>query len=437
MILSPLSDQFAEDEVEAMKSQFASLHRRTLDRQTSNQYILRSPSAKAKQALIDANVSANSIENDYDHDEDEKYGGETAKKRISFSDGVKSKDDDPADEKTTMIDDKDVAAMKADFNKQQKKLLQSQMSRSFRLRSISIDMEEDKPETLKQETPQDMDHETEEKLMEDSEEMKMQFQELNRTMIRMRSTKTLEMGMTPQIKPQHREQFMILLRDIGIVNEHIMDQLWDHIEKTVHQDDEAMGINQDEEEDEDEFSLSLSDIDEADEDIKAPEPMDAHEYEYADGAMQRCTQMIEDLIKERAKFQENCSVSNIDKIGALNANELVAGNSMFHTKLYEFNEIMTDIKGCCVGFIESMEEVEQYIAGKYIPNVAQYEEWDLNDICLWIKSLERGRFVQYIDALSEGFKKSNITNGSLLCDLETADLGAQPFQITNFRDKRD
>eukprot|EP01083_Nonionella_stella_P066379 174756_1 len=184
--LSP-RDQ-SDEEIEAMKSQFNDLHRKQLDKQIKRQFLLRLTSG-----------------------EDVCDGDDTA--------GYDGGSDGSGDIK---VDEKDVAAMKEDFNTQQKSLLKKQIERSFNLRTPREDDDVDF-----------IDIETEQKLIADSGEMESKYKELNKVMVRLRSMKTLEMGLMPQIKPQHKEQFTLLLQDIGIVNECIIEQLWMNIQNTV------------------------------------------------------------------------------------------------------------------------------------------------------------------------------------------------------------
>eukprot|EP01084_Bolivina_argentea_P208929 356023_1 len=55
-----------------------------------------------------------------------------------------------------------------------------------------------------------------------------------------------------------------------------------------------------------------------------------------------------------------------------------------------------------------MNEASSVIRIK-IPNVKQYENWDLNEIMFWIKRLENGRYKKYEQQLMNGFLEADIT----------------------------
>eukprot|EP01084_Bolivina_argentea_P243823 408641_1 len=179
----------SNEEIEAMKNQFNDLQKEQLDKQISKQFLLRSPE----------------LETERDTEQYE-YG----------SDGS-------GDQK---LNEQDFTDMRAEFDKYQKKLLSTQIEKSFRLRIPSN---------------QNKDSKLQKNILElndkDSKEMEQQFNAMNKMMVRMRSTKTLEMGIVnPQIKPKHKTFFKELMKDIGIINQVIVDNLWYNIEKTVNND---------------------------------------------------------------------------------------------------------------------------------------------------------------------------------------------------------
>eukprot|EP01084_Bolivina_argentea_P152119 265410_1 len=135
-------------------------------------------------------------------------------------------------------------------------------------------------------------------------------------------------------------------------------------------------------------------------------------------------------------LQTNYNKIKINQIGNVNVNELVNPNSMFNSSLDKYYQIMDTINIHSNNIKKEINSTKAYISNKYIPNTKNYEKWDLNDILFWIKLLENGRFIKYLNVLSIGFKESNIC-GKQLPDLCTADLSVNPFNIAIFKDKRD
>ena len=204
-----------KEEFQAMKSQFYDLQKEQLTKQITKQFDLR---------LTEKNVN-----NEY---------GEKA--QINFY-GYGS--DGSGDQK---IEDQDVEAMKAEFDKYQKLLLNTQIEKSFRLRLPKENKNKNIIKSLSDDDDQEHDDDEEDdddkkekerikSIKQDSENMQTKYAEMNKMMLRYRSRKMLQTTIEPEIKPQHRESFEILMKDIGILNQSIMDKLWKNIENTVHQ----------------------------------------------------------------------------------------------------------------------------------------------------------------------------------------------------------
>jgi len=156
-----------------------------------------------------------------------------------------------------------------------------------------------------------------------------------------------------------------------------------------------------------------------------------------DSDIKRCLGVLVNLNNEIQNFEVNYNILKVDEIGEMDIEELVNPNSLFNNKLDKYAEIVNAINVCSSNFKQSLVELKQYMNRKYIPNTANYKNWDISEIILWIKSLENGRFIKYIDILTNGFNESEIINGEDLPDLTTADLSVTPFNIKIFRDKRD
>merc|ERR1711972_5613 len=78
-------------------------------------------------------------------------------------------------------------------------------------------------------------------------EMVQQFKRMSKVLLAHQAEKMLAVRVEMNLKPEHRHQFDDLMRDIGIVNETVMDNLWAHVELTVEKDkmsdDEAESMN--------------------------------------------------------------------------------------------------------------------------------------------------------------------------------------------------
>jgi len=69
------------------------------------------------------------------------------------------------------------------------------------------------------------------------------------------------------------------------------------------------------------------------------------------------------------------------------------------------------------------------------PDVTQYKNWDVDQMCQWISLLHDGLFRPYLTVLRNGFE-SDCINGELLPLLTEVTLRNEPFKITNFGHRR-
>merc|ERR1712154_701627 len=61
-----------------------------------------------------------------------------------------------------------------------------------------------------------------------------EFQAMNKEIIRQRTSNHLTMTEEPKITSEHKLRFHGLMRDIGIVNDNILESLWMNIENTIN-----------------------------------------------------------------------------------------------------------------------------------------------------------------------------------------------------------
>merc|ERR1712154_396242 len=60
-----------------------------------------------------------------------------------------------------------------------------------------------------------------------------EFQAMNKEIIRQRTSNHLTMTEEPKITSEHKLRFHGLMRDIGIVNDNILESLWTNVENTI------------------------------------------------------------------------------------------------------------------------------------------------------------------------------------------------------------
>eukprot|EP01084_Bolivina_argentea_P120401 213407_1 len=138
-------------------------------------------------------------------------------------------------------------------------------------------------------------------------------------------------------------------------------------------------------------------------------------------------QILIDLENEIKKFKQYYSVNRIEHLSENELNEYRNISNDISIFSNEFNKHIQDISVCILN-------------NKSLKNLADeknYKLWNLNEIMIWIETIENGRFAMYSNILRNGFEQSQILNGKYLPDLTRNDLGTQPFNIKSFPDKRD
>eukprot|EP00485_Elphidium_margaritaceum_P007488 CAMPEP_0202691774 /NCGR_PEP_ID=MMETSP1385-20130828/6389_1 /ASSEMBLY_ACC=CAM_ASM_000861 /TAXON_ID=933848 /ORGANISM="Elphidium margaritaceum" /LENGTH=316 /DNA_ID=CAMNT_0049347227 /DNA_START=126 /DNA_END=1076 /DNA_ORIENTATION=- len=201
------ASSYNDKEIEAMQSEFNTLSKGELERQYDGQFLLRMTSRK-------------------DITESDQPSREEAEEEAEADDLAQS-DNGSGEQK---IDAEDMEAMQLQFDQYQKKLLNTQIEKSFRFSVTST--ADDRDDDLDLEEDEDYE---EPMTKEEEQEKEKDFCEMQKMLMSYRSTKMLESVVQPQIKPKHREQFNMLMRDIGIVNQTITSRLWRNIEGTVLQ----------------------------------------------------------------------------------------------------------------------------------------------------------------------------------------------------------
>merc|ERR1712228_63110 len=181
----PQSPMPTMEDIEAMKVQFNDLQKTQLQKQISKQFNLRNLCDQKQKSLGNASDTSGDIK----------------------------------------VNEEDVSAMKQEFDKKSKLLLTTQIEKSFRLRTESENAYEDEYNLSLSED--DKNEDSDKRLIEE-------FQAMNKEIIRQRTSNHLTMTGEPKITSLHKVRFHGLMRDIGIVNDNILDSLWMNIEHTIH-----------------------------------------------------------------------------------------------------------------------------------------------------------------------------------------------------------
>ena len=91
----------------------------------------------------------------------------------------------------------------------------------------------------------------------------------------------------------------------------------------------------------------------------------------------------------------------------------------------------------CKAFNQYLEDIKGVIDGLTNPDTAQYEDWNIGTMLIWISNLEDGRYRKYLEQIRSGLVTPEIVRGEYLPDLNEAVLSIEPFNISTFPDKRD
>ena len=85
--------------------------------------------------------------------------------------------------------------------------------------------------------------------------------------------------------------------------------------------------------------------------------------------------------------------------------------------------------------VENVKEIKKVISSVMKPNVRNYQEWNIKQAIIWIKSLEDGRYAKYCEVLQKGFQSDGITP-SILPQISQDVLRHDPFNIIFFPDRQ-
>ena len=146
--------------------------------------------------------------------------------------------------------------------------------------------------------------------------------------------------------------------------------------------------------------------------------------------------VVQDLNKQLATFQSQYNKNELHELFNKQPNELLDTNSMFNNKYNKDKQSVDNLVNTTKSFNKYIQDIDGIITKLCSVDVTQYRSWNVEQIIIWIRGLDNGRFREYINILRHGFEESAI-KGSDLADITSADLSVTPFNITNFRDKKD
>ena len=116
--------------------------------------------------------------------------------------------------------------------------------------------------------------------------------------------------------------------------------------------------------------------------------------------------------------------------------KLLDKQSDLNKEINIYKECVNDIVITSKSFSKYIEDIDGIIDKLSTHDLTNYKIWQIDTILKWIQGLENGRFIKYIDILQNGFIESGIS-GDDLPELTRSDLTLPPFNMKNFKDKKD
>lgn len=99
---------------------------------------------------------------------------------------------------------------------------------------------------------------------------------------------------------------------------------------------------------------------------------------------------------------------------------------LYHSKRKEISLLLNTLD-------ENMIKIEKENKAHINPDASNYESWTVNDIIMWVISLDNGRFRKYCEKLKDSFVKNELKGGDLP-DISRQDLDIS-FGIKSFSDR--
>ena len=149
-------------------------------------------------------------------------------------------------------------------------------------------------------------------------------------------------------------------------------------------------------------------------------------------AEEKLDQVLEDLEDEMNGFKTKYNEQKLQETMKRSPKELVEPASTMNINIKKYEEKLERILQATKSFAKHVEETKSRIEVLSVPNIEEYKTWTLDQIMIWIMSLDGGKFQEYENKLRNGFVKSKISKGDVLTELDRSDLSSSPFNIDEF-----
>eukprot|EP01084_Bolivina_argentea_P141748 249064_1 len=141
------------------------------------------------------------------------------------------------------------------------------------------------------------------------------------------------------------------------------------------------------------------------------------------------------LESEFINFKKEYNQNKLQEIFDKSSDTLINKESALNKKYIQYEQAVDKLVISSKAFSKYIEDVGNMLDKFRRADPTGYKLWNVKQILIWIQGLENGRFKKYIDKLQHGFEKSEII-GEDLPDLTRNDLSSPPFDIGNFRDRK-
>ena len=142
--------------------------------------------------------------------------------------------------------------------------------------------------------------------------------------------------------------------------------------------------------------------------------------------------LCEKLEEQMDGFEEEYTEEKISKIMQKSPQDLIKINKV----VSKMEKSLNKLKEKTDSTIKCVEKIKSYLTKHAMPNIKNYEDWNIDEITMFIMSVDNGKFMPYIDKIREGLISSEINRGDILPELTRSDLSVPPFSINNFAIKK-
>ena len=146
--------------------------------------------------------------------------------------------------------------------------------------------------------------------------------------------------------------------------------------------------------------------------------------------------VLNKLDGEFTKFKIEYNQGKLQNIMNQTPQKLLDKQSELNKALNTYKQCMDGIGISYKSFTKYIQDVDGIIDKLSSPDLANYKKWSIDTTLIWIRGLDNGRYVKYIDTLKSGMNESGI-GAEDLPELTRGDLTFPPFNMTHFKDTRD